>query len=319
MRPAWLALLLALTACAPAMPAWRAPLGRDHPLTGRVWDVAAARFIDAGALPSRLASARFVLLGEKHDNPDHHRLQAALVRALAAAGRRPAVAFEMLDTTQAPALARYLAASPRDAAALGDAVDWKRSGWPPWSLYEPVARAALDAGLPILAANLPAATIAAVARGNPSALPPSLVTSHALDRALPEGAQAAMAAEIRDAHCGHADDRMVTNMTAAQRARDAHMAETMLAAGGDGTVLIAGTGHVRHDRGVPVYLRARVPAATSATVAFVEVQPNATTPNDYAPRFGATSLPFDYTWFTPRMDDDDPCETFRRSLERLRR
>ncbi len=301
------------------MPAWQAPLGRDHPLAGRVWDVTAAQFMDAGALPSRLASARFVLLGEKHDNPDHHRLQATLVRALAAAGRRPAVAFEMLDTTQAPALAHYLAAAPRDASGLGDAVGWKDSGWPRWALYEPIAHAALDAGMPILAANLPAAVVSAVARGNPSALPASLVATHALDRAPPDRIQAAMAADIRDAHCGHATEPMLTNMITAQRARDAHMAETLLTARADGAMLIAGTGHARHDHGVPTYIRARTPAASIATVAFLEVAPNTTRPEPYAATFNATTLPFDYVWFTPRMDDDDPCETFRRPLERLRR
>ena len=30
----------------------------------------------------RLARAEFVLLGEKHDNPDHHRLQAEVLRGL---------------------------------------------------------------------------------------------------------------------------------------------------------------------------------------------------------------------------------------------
>jgi uncharacterized iron-regulated protein len=309
--------------CAPAVrldiPAWQAPLGREHPLIGRVWDVAAARFMDSSVLPSRLALARFVLLGEKHDNPDHHQLQAALVRALVAAGRRPAVAFEMLDTGQAAALARHLAASPRDAAGLGDAVGWTESGWPPWRLYEPIAHAALEAGLRIVPANLPSRVISSVARGNMSALPPSLVTTHALDRPLPAELQAAMATEIREAHCGHAAEPMISNMVVAQRARDAHMAQAMQTTATDGTILIAGAGHVRHDRGAPIYLRAGTPAVTIATVAFVEVQRHATSPSAYAARFSASSLPFDYVWFTPRMDDGDPCETFRRSLERLRR
>ncbi len=312
-----------VVACAPAvrlhMPAWQAPLGRDHPLTGRVWDVAAARFIDPAVLPARLARARFVLLGEKHDNPDHHQLQATIVRALVAAGRRPAVAFEMLDTTQAPALARHLAASPRDAHGLGDAVGWREAGWPPWRLYEPIAHAAVDAGLPIIAANLPAGLISSVARGNMSVLPPSLVTTHGLDRALSVDAHASMAAEIRDAHCGHAAEPMISNMVSAQRARDAHMAEAMVTAASDGAILIAGAGHVRRDRGAPLYLRARAPGATIATVAFVEVQPDAASPHAYAARFSASPLPFDYVWFTPRVDDDDPCERFRRSLEHLRR
>src|SRR5262249_59775917 len=94
---------------------WRAPLEREHPLTGRIWDVKGARFVDSAAVTRRLTDARYVLLGEKHDNPDHHAIQAALVRALLASGRRPAVAFEQLTADQAPALARHLAAAPRDA------------------------------------------------------------------------------------------------------------------------------------------------------------------------------------------------------------
>ena len=45
-------------------------------------------------------------------------------------GRRPALGFEMLATDDAPAVIRYLARSPKDAAGLGDAVNWARSGWP---------------------------------------------------------------------------------------------------------------------------------------------------------------------------------------------
>jgi uncharacterized iron-regulated protein len=323
-RSAWLLITLVLiVACAPSLridvPAWQAPLEREHVLAGRVWDVAATRMTDPAALAPRLARARFVLLGEKHDNPDHHRLQATLVRALVASGRRPAVAFEMLDTAQAAALADHLATSPRDADRLGDAVGWRESGWPPWSEYKPIAEAALEAGLPLLAANLPAVVVSAVARGNRSALPPTLVTAYELDRPPPSDMEAAMAAEIRDAHCGHANPMMVVNMVAAQRARDAQMADTLLSATADGAVLIAGTGHVRRDRGVPMYLRARAPADAIAAVAFVEVEAGVTKPDAYAARFSATSLPFDYVWFTPRVDADDPCERFRRSLERLRR
>src|SRR5439155_362708 len=82
------------------------------------------------ALVARLVARRYVLLGEKHDNSDHHRLQAWIVRELIAAGRRSAVAFEMFRADQAEAIARHLATSPGDARGLGDALDWRRSGWP---------------------------------------------------------------------------------------------------------------------------------------------------------------------------------------------
>src|SRR5437867_1779136 len=97
-----------------------------------------------------------------------------------------------------PALARHLATSPRDAAGLGDAVGWRASGWPEWRLYQPIAEIALAAGLPVVAANLPATAARAVARGDLAALDPALVRRHALDRPAP--AQTALEDEIRAAH-----------------------------------------------------------------------------------------------------------------------
>jgi uncharacterized iron-regulated protein len=312
----------ACVACAAPHPAggpWVSAHGLDHPLVGRIWDVAAERFVDAVALVSRLARAPFVLLGEQHDNPDHHRLQARVVAALAAAGRRPAVAFEMLAPEQGPPLAAHLAAAPRDAAGLGEAVGWSRSGWPEWRLYQPIAEAALAAGLPLVPANLPAAAARALARGEPGTLDPALAAAYGLDRPLAPAVEAAMAAEIRESHCGHAPERLVPGMILAQRARDARMAESLLAAGAaDGAVLITGNGHARADRGVPAALRRHRPGVAVASLAFLEVAPDGLTPPAYTARFG-DRLPFDYVWFTPRADDEDPCEKFRQPLERLRR
>jgi uncharacterized iron-regulated protein len=315
-------LLLGLVACSRptriAPIAWHAPLDHDHPLTGRIWDVGAGRFVEEPALVERLSTARFVMLGEKHDNLDHHVLQARLVRALTAAGRRPAVAFEMLTAEQAPALARFLATAPRDAGGLGAAVGWADTGWPEWPMYQPIAQAALDAGLPIVAANVPNATARALGMGDRAALPSTLVARYRLDRDLPADVQAEMAEEIRAAHCGHANDTMVRNMIVAQRVRDAAMAESLLDTGRDG-VLITGSGHARSDRGVPASLRIVQPQSPIVSVAFVEVEADHPTPADYPDHFGTARLPFDYVWFTPRLDDENPCEAFRKSLERLRR
>jgi uncharacterized iron-regulated protein len=288
---------------------WRAPLEREHPLAGKIWEVRAQRFVDSAAVTQRMAGARYVLLGEKHDNPDHHEIQAALLRAMLATGRRPAVAFEMLTADQAPALARQLAAAPRDAAGVAEAVNWKRSGWPDFALYQPIVEAALDAGAPLVAANIGNATIRSVARGEPNAVPADLTSRYALDRPLAPEAQARLTAEIRDAHCGHLPAARVDSMVLAQRARDATLADSLLGADADGGVLIAGVGHVRRDHGVPIYLAARAPGTTVVVVAPVEVREDATKPEDYVSQFDG-ALPFDFVWFTPRMDYQDPCAGF---------
>ena len=60
------------------------------------------------------------------------------------------------------------------------------------------------------------------------------------------------------------------------------------------------------------------PSARAVSIAFVEVDATRANAVSYTERFGGR-LPFDYLWFTPAVDDEDPCEKFRKSLERLRR
>lgn len=312
--------VLVVAACRTAAPpvAWQSPIGKEHVLAGRIWDVPRTRFVDEATASARLAKAHYVLLGEKHDNADHHRLQARVVQSVFAAGRRPAIVFEMFTSAQAAALARHLAERPRDAAGIAEAVNWKASGWPDWAMYQPIAAAALDAGAPIVAANLDADQVRAVRRDGVAALDRAFVARYRLDTPTPPDVERAMADEIRDAHCGHAPDRMLPGMITVQRARDARFADVLRDASADGGILIAGGGHVRNDRGVPVFLRHATPDPRVISVAFLEVDTGRTHPPEYGARFGGT-LPFDYVWFTPAASDEDPCEKFRKSLERLRR
>src|SRR6266850_1461207 len=294
---------------------WESPAERAHPLVGRIWDVKAGAFIGEDVLVARLVASRFVLLGERHDNADHHALQAKLVRAMVEAGRRPALGFEMLATDDAPAIVRYLARSPKDAAGLGDAVNWSRSGWPEWRLYQPIAQAALDANVPIVATNLSKAATDAVRRNGLPGLGPALTTQLRLAEPTPE-TRLAMTQELRESHCGQMPDNAIDRMADIQWARDARIAASLARAGQrDGAVLIAGAGHVRRDRGVPVHLARQVPDASIASVAFVEVDAAAVKPGDYAKRFGSDTLPFDYVWFTPKVDDGDPCEKLKKATE----
>ena len=280
-----------------------APIARDHALVGVIWDVAAGRRVAWSAVGARMAGARHVLLGEKHDDPDHHALQARALRAIVAAGRRPAVALEMLEDTRQAAVDAYVG-SHADARGLGAAVAWHQSGWPPWETYRPIADVAMAARLPIVAANLPRATVRA-AMMDDAALPPAIAAR--LERPLPDDQAAALKDELVASHCGHLPEGMFDAMVLAQRARDAAMAERMRGAAKrtGGSVLIAGAGHVRDDRGVPAYLD-----EASVSVAFLEVQDGLLEPAAYAAGLHAARLPFDYVVFTPRANDDDPCAGF---------
>lgn len=299
---------------------WISAYGRDHALAGRIWVPADGRFLDFETLADRAAAADYVMLGEKHDNADHHRLQARVIEALAARGRRPTVAFEMLGPEQAPALRRHTDAHPRDAAGLGAAVEWEARGWPDWDIYRPIAEAALQAGLPIVAANAARERAKAVGRKGLESLSADRRARLALDAPLAEALQADLRRQLKESHCNMLPEKALGPMTAVQRLRDASMADSLIAAAEgrenvDGAVLITGGGHARLDRAVPWYLRARRPEATAFSVVFLEVWPEMPDPVAYLPEQPGERAPYDAVWFTARVDNEDPCEKFADQLE----
>lgn len=311
-------LILALSSCTGSSE-WISPLARDHPLVGRIWQPATRSFVTRQTVERAVAAADFVLLGEKHDNADHHLLQAALVRAMAEAGRRPAIVFEMIAEDRQPAIDRWRSVKPSDGAGLGAAVDWGKSGWPPWQTYRPIADAALWASLPLRGGNLSLRLVKEIHKNGLPGLEAKRRSRLGLDDPMPKKTVAAMLNTLFEAHCRLMPKSALSPLLDVQRARDAILADNMLRGaaleGTDGAVLIAGGGHVRSDRGTPMHLVRLVPGRPIATVAFVEVEDGKTTPQVYGENSGEKA-PFDFVWFTPRIDDRDHCaeleERFRK-------
>jgi uncharacterized iron-regulated protein len=290
---------------------WVAQLDRDHALVGKIWDVRAQTFVEPSALAERLTKARFVLLGERHDNPDHHRLQARMLQMLVDAHRRPAVVLEMLEVEQQPAIDAYRARAGADAAGFGQALSWEKTSWPPFRDYEPIFSVAFASHLRVVAGNIARGSAHALAMQGMNALSAERVKALRLDQPFPPALEAPLLDELRTSHCGQLPETMLAPMALAQHARDAQMAEQVAAWGQeDGAVLIAGSGHVRRDRGVPYFLQLRQPGVSMLSVAMVEVQHGITEPAAYLVDT-ATTPPFDFEWFTPRANDDDPCARFK--------
>ncbi len=296
---------------------WVSPHGHGHPLLGKIWDVAGQRFVDEAALEADLARATYVVLGETHDNADDHLLQARLLRALTAAGRRPAVAFEMLDTPDQPKVDAALDAASPTADDLARAVDWAHGGWPAFSMYRPIFEAAIEARLPIVAASLPRKAVSQIVRGGDAALPPAIKARLDRDAPLTPEARASYRAEMQASHCGELPESMLDPMILAQRARDAQLAGALLATDpAQGAVLVAGSGHARTDRAVPVYLRRDAPDRPTRALSFMEVDDARRTPAEYASEYDLPALPFDYVVFTAGAEREDPCAGFREHMKK---
>lgn len=303
-----LALVLAACGAAPRPSpagAWAAEVFADHPLVGRIWSTRAQAFVTAEQLVDDLRGARYVLVGEQHDHPDHHRTQAWLLDALG--DGLGAVAFEMLDEDDAPGVGRAL-----DPATLAREVAWQKSGWPDFSMYQPIFQVLFRRGIAVRVAHPTRETMRRVMTEGIDRWPKTRVVRLALDVPLPAADQQALEEQIRVEHCGYAPEKIVAPMALAQRVKDAWMARALVdAAPARSAALIAGNGHVRGDRGVPFYLRRHAPAGVR-TVAQLGVRPGVFEPARYDAQL------YDFVLFTPRTTDEDPCVRFKRQLEQMR-
>jgi len=247
------------------------------------------------------AASDFVLLGEVHDNPHHHETQLRLLEALVAAGRRPALVFEMLDESDGEDVAAHLAEEGATADSLAALVEWEESGWPDWAFYRPLFQFAIDQGLPVVAANLnKAGTRLAASEG---------LERLATKRGWPDLSLEEAGKEIqRDAvffgHCELVPRAHLEPMVAVQMARDLAFAQALLAAdSGEGAVLIAGSGHTRKDAGVPFFLERLRPDATILAIGQSERESlDAAAGGEHVYDFLAITLP---------IERPDPCAALR--------
>lgn len=285
-----LALLAGCQAVLPPLPAWQSPQGRDHAEVGQVIDMRTGRHLTPAQLVAHLSPASRVLVGERHDNPDHHALQLWLLRALASEREQGSLLLEMLTPGQQEKVesTRVRLAQGEEIDNLPDALSWGR-GWD-WSWYGAIVRYALVQPYPLLAANLDRSEIMEIYR-RPPVLNGTLSTAPAV--------RAPLLAQIRQSHCDLLPESQLPAMLAVQQQRDRRMAEAMLAAP-EPSLLFAGAFHARRDVGVPLHLLDLGENGSALVLMFAEVG---------TPVHAGMA---DFVWYTPALPEQDYCAELRR-------
>ncbi len=215
-----------------------------------------------------------VILGEVHDNPQHHDFQAAVMDGLTPSS----VVFEMVTADEAALVTPDLAGN---AEALANALVWAESGWPDFAMYFPLfAQAAQTA---VFGAEVPRDTARDAFAEGAAAVFDGDAARFGLTAALAPEEQAARELEQQEAHCNALPEDILPGFVEAQRLRDAALAEAALSAlesHGAPVVIITGNGHARTDWGVPVLLAEAAPDVTVFALGQFEAAP-------------ATDVPFD--------------------------
>ena len=253
-------------------------------------------------LITQMEDADVVFLGEVHDNPAHHLVQADALRRIAPR----AVVWEMMPQSVAAQVTGLVIDDPE---RLEQVTGWTDSGWPPLDIYLPVFQAAR--GAMQFGALVPRSDMGQVIGGG--IVPYFGVDAglYGLKDPLPEAEQAAREADQQAAHCNAMPEDKLWMLVDIQRLRDAVLARAVrraLGETGGPVAVITGNGHARLDRGAPVYLRQVDPALK----VFAPGQSEESQSEGQSGESQSEGQ-FDAMIDSPAVDRPDPCAVFTKS------
>lgn len=275
-----------------------------HPLLAKIVNAQGAPLTQAEVL-AQVKQHRYVLVGEKHDNPEHHRLESIIIKARLEQDikQRGNVVFEMLDDGQNAALARLNSSDTLEQ--MHETLAWPKKGWD-WPSYGPLFQQALQSNA-LRAGNISKAFISRLykegepalsdkSRFNTALSATTTIKNHHLD-------------QIFLSHCGMQSRETLNPMLTIQLAKDASMAHAMRTAAP--AILIAGGEHVRPETAVPWHIRqqeiGQEIGADIFVIQLLEARPGETDLNAYIKAAGAA----DVYWFTSATAPKDYCAEVR--------
>ena len=253
------------------------------PLAGKIWDLNNRHFITEEVLVSEIAKSDWVLLGENHENEEHHDIEQNLIEAISDAGRLGNVALEMANQDQQKLLDEQL----NNPNVTEVDLNWSR-GWP-WDWYGELVKTALEKAQRVIATDL--------------TRDQQMQAYMDSEIELPTGPyREFMDAILYESHCGKLPKSQLSNMLRVQIARDKAMHSALINNSTNKLdVFIAGTMHTRYDTGIPL-----VGKLNSKTVLMVSAGPEMD-PGKYIPESYQDNPIADYIIFTPETEPVDHC------------
>ena len=289
-------------------------LSQPHELIGKIWSTKDKKYIAMEQLLDSVYQSDYVLLGETHDNTKHHEDHGEMISKIADKSRHAAIAFEMLNEDQAKVINNVEFTNTDE---LLEALEQAKTGWEYKKYYKPVFDSVFKAKLPMHAAEIDRATLMNIVSKGISHAPKD-VQDILQQTKLSDEATESLKKEIEMTHCGMINDEMTRSMMLGQKVRDAAIGTTlynMKKDPVDRAILVAGSGHIRNDRGAPMYLKTRDKDAIVTSIAWLEIDEETTDPQTYSRRWGTDQLPFDFVIFTATVDRPDPCEEMKKFMQ----
>ncbi|HUI46177.1 MAG TPA: ChaN family lipoprotein [Nitrospirota bacterium] len=222
--------------------------------TQDVYQVSNGKIISFNQMISDVRKADFIVVGEVHDDPDNHRLELEIIKALHETDVPIAIGLEMFRADSQRVLDDWV----RGTLPLDDFLPYYYNNWRmAWPLYREIFTYAREHRIPMVGLNIPDEIAASVAKKGFASL------TEKERRMLPPGISCDVDPTymnfIRKAYAGHSQnaDKQFLNFCEAQMVWDKSMAANLIdyrkLHPSQTVVVLAGVGHA-WKRGIPEQL-----------------------------------------------------------------
>lgn len=201
-----------------------------------------------------------IYIGETHDRFDHHLNQLAVITGLHTRGVDFAIGLEFFPRPSQQHLDQYVAGEINEKTLLKQTGYYENWGYD-FRLYRPILEYARDKGIALVALNAPAELVSQVSKNGLEGV------SEALRSQLPEiqiPPDASYKRRMQRVFAMHPHaEKQFNNFLQVQLLWDEYMAESvashLLEHPGRQLVVLAGSGHVAADSGIPQRAQHRIP------------------------------------------------------------
>ena len=308
---------------------------RKDPLIGTIIDTQTSLPVEFDTLIKRISSHDVIYLSEKHDNPDHHAMQQRVIKSLIENGLTPLIGFEFFSMEDTPDLLNFMdSGKVSHSKGLIKIIETdlrKKLGWDTqpdamWAYYYDLLTLAREHNLEVAGLDLPETLKKRITRKGINGITP-IEKEQVFSTSPPNQAyKDYMFSIFKDVHCGMGNEQMQTSLYDTWLARNDKMALsiTRLKQHSKGPlVVIIGGGHTEYGLGVINRVAAIDRNLRQINFAFREIS---TAPADLSEYLAPLDLegfkkvpPADYLFFTQRVSYDDPCEEFRKSMQKMKK
>jgi len=308
---------------------------RKDPLIGQIINTKTNKAMGFESLIKDLSLYDVIYLSEKHDNPEHHHIQERVIRELIEQGLTPTLGFEFFSMEDTPDLLNFVdsgkvAHSEKIEkiieADLRKKLRWDSQSDKMWNYYYSLLKITKKNQLPVAGIDLPETLKKRITskgiKGISSLEKEQVFTTPLSDESYKDY----MFSIFKAVHCGMGNKKMQSRLYGTWVARNDQMAHsiTRLYKHRKGPiVIIIGGGHTEHGLGVIDRVTKVNKTIKQVNLALKEISVSPSNLEEYVLPLelkGFEKLPpADYLWFTQRVSYADPCEEFKKSLEKMKR